>query len=220
MKSGKVGVIAGGPVDTQMGVEVLLGRDFTAFPYPVAAAAREQTVFQMLPSEERTAKLSEIVAAAKADGMQALLVYCNSLSSSIDIPGISASLSIPIVTPLDAYRTYARTYRCVGLLAGNNQGLAGIERSFLGENISGTVIGVSLLPMVEVIEEGLPPREIAHKFFLQELTDFFAGLGAEAIVLGCTHFPYIRSEMLKFSTLPVIDPAVRMCELLAEALQA
>lgn len=217
MECKKIGVIAGGPVDTQMGVEVLAARGFAAFPYPVVAAAREQTAFQMLPAAERSARLAEIVGAARSDGMRAIMVYCNSLSSSVDMPAISASLSIPVVTPLDAYRDFARRFRCVGLLAGNNQGLAGIERVFLGANPAGTVIGVSLLPMVEAIEEGLPPAEIARRFSLRELSAFFAGLGAEAIILGCTHFPYVLDEMLQFGNLPVIDPAERMCELLASA---
>ena len=43
----KVGVIAGSPVDTQMGVEVLNVRGIETYAYPAAKAAREQTEFQM-----------------------------------------------------------------------------------------------------------------------------------------------------------------------------
>lgn len=215
MRGKKIGVIAGSPVDTGMGVDILNKRGFAAFAYPAAENAREQNTFQMLPPREREPKIKEILSRARQSGMQAILLYCNSLSSSLDVPALASELGIQIVTPLDAYRDFARKYACLGVIAGNSQGLAGIERSILEVDPDVAVIGLSLFPMVEAIEEKLPPAEISRRFSLPGVVGFFAGLGAEAVILGCTHFPYLKNDMLKFSPLPILDPAERMCELLS-----
>ena len=34
----------------------------------------------------------------------------------------------------------------------------------------------------------------------------------EAVVLGCTHFPYIKKELEKITKLPIIDVGVFMIE--------
>ena len=36
--------------------------------------------------------------------------------------------------------------------------------------------------------------------------------GAEALLLGCTHFPCLREELEKICRLPIIDPADMMYE--------
>jgi glutamate racemase len=41
--------------------------------------------------------------------------------------------------------------------------------------------------------------------------------GAEALVLGCTHFPYIKDELAKLTSLPIVDPAGEMFNALADA---
>ncbi len=210
----KIGVIAGSPVDTQMGVDVLAGRGAQAFAYPAAYAAREQTEFQMQSEQVRTEKIRSIMKQALADGMDDFMIYCNSLSSTVDMPALSAELGVKVVTPLMAYARYAGEYGCLAVIAGNNQGLAGIERAIMGANIKCTVIGASLLPMVVEVEEKTEPMAIVEKFALPSLADFFEHAGAEALILGCTHFPYIRQALEQTIRLPILDPADRMCEML------
>jgi len=42
----------------------------------------------------------------------------------------------------------------------------------------------------------------------------FNKLGFQTQVLGCTHFPYLKEELEKVCSLPVIDPADMMYEAL------
>ena len=88
----KVGVIAGSPVDTQMGVEVLNVRGIETYAYPAAKAAREQTEFQMQSSEVRTNRIQRLIQSAQSDGMNAMMIYCNSLSSTVDMEMLSRKL--------------------------------------------------------------------------------------------------------------------------------
>ncbi len=210
----KIGVIAGGPVDTQMGVDVLTAKGLTACSYPAANFAREQTEFQMQPLDMRTEKIRSLIRNAKSDGVDAMMIYCNSLSSTVDMETLSQELEIPVVTPLMAYAQYAKQYGTLAVIAGNNQGLAGIERAILASNLSATVIGLSLLPMVIEIEAGTPPEQIAEKFALKNAMNVFEHAGAEALILGCTHFPYIHQSLKPCTAMPILDPADQMYDML------
>ena len=43
--------------------------------------------------------------------------------------------------------------------------------------------------------------------------DLLQSWGAEAVVLGCTHFPYVKEALERRTSLPVLDPAERLAEL-------
>lgn len=57
MKNIKVAVIAGTPVDTQMGVDFLKSKNIDAYPYPVSKNPKEQTVFQTMDINKRKKNL-------------------------------------------------------------------------------------------------------------------------------------------------------------------
>jgi len=48
---------------------------------------------------------------------------------------------------------------------------------------------------------------------LETLLRFFEQNGAEAVVLGCTHFPYVKAALQRRTDLPVLDPSERLAEL-------
>ena len=39
---------------------------------------------------------------------------------------------------------------------------------------------------------------------------YFEACGCEALVLGCTHFPYLTEAMRGYTRLPLLDPAEEM----------
>ena len=49
---------------------------------------------------------------------------------------------------------------------------------------------------------------------LAQLADWFAACGMEALLLGCTHFPYFKEALARRTSLPLIDPTQEMLELL------
>ena len=58
------------------------------------------------------------------------------------------------------------------------------------------------------------PDTLVKQNRLPELVNWYQALGAEALVLGCTHFPYFKEALLRQITLPLIDPAEEMLRLL------
>lgn len=210
----KVAVMAGTPIDTQMGVDYLTGRGIEAEGYPVSSNPMEQTVFQTSPYEQREDFVRQLIRRAMAEGCDRLFVYCNSLSGTVNFPGLAEELGITTVTPLMIYSALANRYRLLAVMAANNQSLAGIEKTIVHQSPDTVVLGYSSLKMVNEIEEGIDPAEMMRANGIDGLVKAFEAARAEALILGCTHFPYFREEIDKLTQLEVIDPADEMLELM------
>ncbi len=209
-----IAVLAGTPVDTQMGVDVLAHAGFAGVAFPLAKDPWEQTAFQISSAEEKWAKTLTVLRTAQAQGCNKAFIYCNSLSSSVDFPALATETDMKIVTPLDVYRQLAVRYQRLAFIAANAQGLAGIERTLLAANPTLEARSAGLLPVVLAIEAGLPPEQIVAEHRLETLANWFAACGAEALLLGCTHFPYFKEALAQHTALPLIDPAEEMLQLL------
>ena len=209
----EIAVIAGTPVDTRMGVELLLERGAGAIGFPISRTPEEQTVFQVSPRREKEEAVGAVLDAVRSRGLERVLLYCNSLSPSVDAHALADARGLRIWTPMDVYGEVARRHRCLGVLAANCQGAAGVERAMVNASPDTVVIGAGDLRLVLGIEAGREPEELLADCGAGELLRFFEENGAEAVVLGCTHFPYLLGALRKKTALPVIDPARRLLEL-------
>ena len=210
-------VMAGTPVDTQMGAEVLEARGLRPLLCPVSENPRQQTAFQISSDgEKRRAVTALLRNAQRESGCKQALIYCNSLSGAVDFAPIARETGLHIVTPLDVYRLLAPRYASLAVIAANAQGCAGIERVMLQSNPSLTLRTAGLLPAVLSIEAGEEPAALVESHRLPELCAWYQALGAEALVLGCTHFPYFKAALADRITLPILDPAEEMLRLLLE----
>ena len=212
-----IAVLAGTPVDTQMGVDLLVSRGLAALAFPLAKNPRQQTAFQISSEQEKHDAVHSILQSALRQGCHRALVYCNSLSASVDFSILAEETGMHIVTPLQVYRTLPACYHRLGLIAANAQGLAGIERVLYQEDPSLELLSVSLLPVVLSIESGASPEEIISRHCLTELTAWFQSCGMEALILGCTHFPYVKEALSARTNLLLIDPAEEMIRMLTKS---
>ena len=97
-------------------------------------------------------------------------------------------------------------------MAANSHGLTGVENNLYVSNPRLRVLGLSMLELVKAIEEGNKPEQIVEDFNFKTLFNYFELTNVEAVVLGCTHFPYIKKELEKITNLPIIDVGVFMIE--------
>lgn len=209
-----IAVLAGTPVDTQMGVDFLTGAGLSGTAFPLSADPRQQTAFQISSAAEKQARALAVLRQAMEQGCEKAFVYCNSLSASVDFPTLARESGMKIVTPLDVYRSLAPRYRRLAFIAANAQGLAGIERVLLAANPALDTLSAAALPVVLAIEQGEDPDQLVERHHLAELSDWFAACGMEALLLGCTHFPYFKEALSRRTSLRLIDPAQEMLELL------
>ncbi len=230
MKEIKVAVLAGTPVDTQMGVEYIKtknsetgGQCFLPLCEPVSADCDEQVKFQYSDADGKYAVIDNIFNYAMAEGVRDFFIFCNSLSAAFDFDKYSVYKSmetdeeIRIYTPIQVYRRLGKKYSRVGVMSANNLSAHAIEEAIMSSNPDIYMIGTGNMAIVRAIEDDLSPEDIVGKCGISHLLKYFEACGAEALVLGCTHFPYIKEEIEKLTDLPIIDPADEMFEALLKA---
>lgn len=204
-----IGVIAGTPVDTQMGLDLVNEMGYKAKGFPTASCPKEQNQLQFLQPKQLTKKVVNIIKKLEQEEIFRVMIYCNSLSSAIDLNYVrNCCQNALITTPLDIYEEISCNFKKIILWTANGQSLASIENIFYKNNPKIEIIGVSMLPVINAIERQEMPKDIFEQFRLENLC--LHEIRAEALILGCTHLPYLLTEILKNINIPVIDPAEKM----------
>ena len=209
----KIAVMAGTPIDSKLGAELLnsYGYDDVVL-VPISNNPVEQTTFPALEDEERENIIVKIIDELTEKDCGAIFVYCNSLSSVVDFDRLAEKMNISIITPMQMYRNLGLEYKYLAVMAANSHGLTGVENNLYVSNPRLRVLGLSMLELVKAIEEGNIPKQIVEDFNFKTLFNYFELTNVEAVVLGCTHFPYIKKELEKITKLPIIDVGVFMIE--------
>lgn len=202
VNSKKVAVMAGTPIDTAFGEKLITSLTTNTIALPISHTPSEQTYFQSMCIAEKERYIHRII--KEHTDISCLIVYCNSLSSSIDFDKMARTCGIPIITPLQYYQTIARQYQAFGILSANAQGSAGIERVIVQNNRQAVVHAISSLAWVNAIEQRLPPEEIIERYGLEDVLSLFACMRVDCIVLGCTHFPYFIKQLQERTKLTCI----------------
>lgn len=212
----KIGILAGTIVDTQMGVDFVLSKGHSALGRACSSDPVTQCEMQILRKAELLQISINLCKEMVLEGVEGIFVNCNSLSGAIDMNVVRQNISVPLVTPLDVYALYASSHSCLGIIAANCQSLAAIEHVIMQKNKDCMVFGAGILPLVVAIENAIPPQKIYADFKIKGLVDSLTALGCEALILGCTHFPYILSCIEENISVPVINPGDKMLELLVK----
>ncbi|MCV2885847.1 aspartate/glutamate racemase family protein [Aestuariibacter sp. AA17] len=190
-----VGVIAGTMTDTQFGLNYLESQNTVGFGLSISHTPQAQTNLQALDRITLTELVEQTITTLVNEGVNCIMIYCNSLSGAIDLERIHAFSPVPVVTPLEVYQNLTHQYRNFGLLAANCQSCANIEKNILATNPTAKVIGIGNLQIVEDIEAGLDPDMIVNLHALRELTSALVKSGVQILILGCTHFDYIYDAL-------------------------
>lgn len=207
----KIAVMAGTPIDSKLGENLLNSYGYNDIVLvPISNNPVEQTTFQSLNDSEREKIIVEIIEQLKEKNCEVIFVYCNSLSSVVDFDRLAIEHNIKIVTPMQMYRNLGLEYKYLAVMAANSHGLTGVENNLYVSNPSLRVLGLSMLELVKAIEEENSPEKIVKDFNFEVLFNYFEQTKVEAVVLGCTHFPYIKKELEKITNLPIIDVGVFM----------
>ena len=207
----KIAVMAGKPIDSKLGESLLNSYGYNdVVLVPISNNPVEQTTFQSLNDSEREKIIVEIIEQLKEKNCEVIFVYCNSLSSVVDFDRLAIEHNIKIVTPMQMYRNLGLEYKYLAVMAANSHGLTGVENNLYVSNPSLRVLGLSMLELVKAIEEENRPEKIVKDFNFEVLFNYFEQTKVEAVVLGCTHFPYIKKELEKITNLPIIDVGVFM----------
>ena len=207
----KIAVMAGTPIDSQLGEDLLNKHGYNDIvKVPISKNPVDQTMFQALDDSEREDIIVKLINEIKEQQCSAIFVYCNSLSSVVDFDRLALENKINIITPMQMYRNLGLEYKYLAVMAANSHGLTGVENNLYLSNPELKVFGLSMLELVKAIEDKNSPDKIVADFDFENLFKYFEQTEVEAVVLGCTHFPYIKEELEKITELPIIDVGVFM----------
>ncbi|MDB7359611.1 aspartate/glutamate racemase family protein [Enterococcus faecium] len=202
----KVAVMAGTPIDTRMGADLLNEISCELLEVPISGNPAQQTYFQTLPVFEKMHQIEVKIKDLQSKKIDLLLVYCNSLSASIDFDFLAKKYSMKIITPFQVYADLAQKHERIGVLTANGQGAAGIESVLVQHHSTIRVYNVTNLDWVHAVEAKIHPSIIVEQFGLTDSMSFFMKNQVEAILIGCTHFPYFLTEYQSRTRIPCINP--------------
>ncbi|MEA4972246.1 Glutamate racemase [bioreactor metagenome] len=212
--SRRIAVLAGTPVDTEMGADFFSGYGYDIISGITASDPKEQSYLQMFDRDKLYKITRSLIFDFASEGAEAAVVYCNSLSCALELERLRNECTIPIITPLEAYEVIVKNYDFVGILAANGQSLHRLEEICINSKPEIKLMGASILPVVEAIEKQMPPRGIVYDNGIAKLANGFSDAGAQCIILGCTHFPYFSEELSSYLQIPVLNPAAAMMDML------
>ena len=218
-KKVSVGVVAGTPIDTMLGLRLLNAHGIDAVGSPMSDSPQEQTYLQAMSTHDLTQKLITEIHNLAEQGVVAIVIYCNSLSGAVDLARVKEEVCLPVFSPIDSYSECAHKHTDVVIATANGQSVAHLEKVFLQHNREIKITGLSLLKVVEDIESGLSAASIIEKHRLALIIQILFNAGSEVIVLGCTHFDYLYDEMTQiFGVDRVFLPATKVVSELKNAL--
>lgn len=215
----KVAIMAGTPIDTEMGAVLVRARGIETTSYPISKTPEKQNEMQFLSKEELFFLVCQKTEEAKRNGATSLFIYCNSLSSAIDVDSLRKITGIPIITPFDGYSEIAKKHSDIILLAANSIASNKVERTLKESNPKIEILSLGYLKLVNHIETFKEKSQILSSGALPELFHFFNSLPKSKnriVLLACTHFPYLKEEFQALSHYPIVDPADTMLVLLEE----
>lgn len=193
----RAGVIAGTPVDTGFGLDFLKTINIQGLGEYISKTPEEQNNLQVNNKEKLEILCLKKCLKLQGSGARFILIFCNSLSSAINVDKIKSELKIPLFTPFDFYQNIANKFDSFGVVAANATGLLGIEGFINKNNQSAKIINYANLEIVKQIEKGKAPKSIINDYGLADFMHICSTSKVEVLLLGCTHYSYLFKELLK-----------------------
>lgn len=165
----------------------------------------------------------QIVRFLKTQDIKAIVVACNT-ASAYALDTIEAELDIPVigvVKPGAKAATQATKNGKVGVIATPGTISSQIYTDYIrGINPDINVIGKACPLFVPLVEEGLLQDPVTDEIAMRYLSELI-DLDIDTLILGCTHYPLIRSTIGKImgEHVTLVNPAYETARELKELLE-
>ncbi|MBO4880984.1 MAG: aspartate/glutamate racemase family protein [Firmicutes bacterium] len=209
-----IGILADELADTRLGVAYYEKKGLKTVSRPIVSVSGTFDTFAVRSPEEKHAYVVSLVEALKTEGAEAICVNANTICGHVDFQKIAEETGMRIATPMQAYGRICETHRHPLILAVTAAAISSIQAAVSAAVPDANVLGVYDIDLAHNVEAGMAPMEIVEARGLQHLCDYAKACGCSAIILGCTHLPYLAKEFQECTELPVIDPADIVAEML------
>jgi glutamate racemase len=170
--------------------------------------------------EERAVAIVEFL---RGDGVKAVVVACNT-ATAVAVEMLRARYDFPIVAMEPAIKPAVTTTRTgiVGVLATSRTLSSSNFLKLVDKHGAGVRVLVQPCPrLVEQVENGELGSD-ATRALVEEYVRPVLSKGADTLVLGCTHYPFLRPliEEIAGPGVTLIDPAVPVARELRRRLES
>jgi len=202
-------VLGGTEYDSSKGVQQLLQHRIQAQAIGISSTPSEQAVLHSNPQKLET-RVRKLLTALPP---RPCLIYCNSLSFSLDwdnldLPGYN---SIQHLRPY--YTTIAADHdiKALGVLVADDLTLERVIKNLQNNGYQGRIEGVAALELVEQLEH----NPVRGQKMLKSIMDNFAKKNLDLTIIGCTHFD--DSPILNRFKIPLAQPGLQMISSLSQS---
>ena len=213
----KIAVVAGTNTDTQMGCDLLIENGYEAIFLPISDDCNTQARLQYFSKDELYDLFYDTCKRAIQLGAVKIFLYCNSLSSSVDYEKVAKDLNIEIITPLETYKNLPTHCKNIAILCANGVSSYNIDNIILKNNTNINTMSIGNMSIVQMIEKKISPTQIIEDLNFKGFIDYLENIKIneykiDTLLLGCTHFPYIKDELQKITKLYILDPSSNMID--------
>ncbi len=185
-----------GVFDSGMGGLTVLHECLVTLPHEdfvyLGDAARLPYGPRPLPEIQRFAR--EIAAWLERQDVKLIVVACNAATSAA-MPELQSELSVPVVgviTPEAHAAVQTTRNRKIGVLATEATVTAGRYESLIHALHAGVEVFQVACPKLVPLIEGDDPYGAATVDAVREYAQPLKDAGVDTVILGCTHYPFIR----------------------------
>ncbi len=203
----KIWIIAWTPMDTHLWVRFIksIYNNIDVYSYAISKDPNDQNLLQLNMKDELYRLCLKKCNEFKNKGVSKIIIYCNSLSSSININKLKKEISLRIITPLDVYENIWTYWKNILLLTANSVWAILPERILRKNNKEVKIVSIWYLELVNSIELEEMPKTIISHLGLNDILKFSNNINIDFILLACTHFPYITDELKKWTKIRILD---------------
>lgn len=157
-----------------------------------------------------------------SEGIKILVVACNT-SSAVSLDLLREQIPVPVIGVVEpgakaaVAATSAKKVAVIGTEATINSGA--YERAIKAIDNSITVTGVPCPLFVPIIEEGWIEGDVVS-LTAERYLSLLRNQSVDALVLGCTHYPMIKSVINEIVQIPLIDSAVETAKEVGRILES
>lgn len=133
-------------------------------------------------------------------GVKAIVVACNT-ATVVAKDNLSKSLPIPVVgvvEPVITAAISATKNKKIGVIGTHQTILSDLHRDLILKQDSSIQVFTKPTPLfASIVEEGFCDKE-STKMLIEEELNYFKNIGVDVLILGCTHYPFLKSQINSF----------------------
>ncbi|MGQ4005901.1 glutamate racemase [Francisellaceae bacterium CB300] len=151
--------------------------------------------------------------------VKAIIIACNTISAIAKDIVKEIAGNIPVIDVISAGVSLVDNARNIGVIAtpatiNSNAYTDQITQLYPKTLVFSQACGL----FVSMIEEGFTEGDIVE-LIVKEYLDYFNDKSLDCLILGCTHYPIIKSSIAKvLKNVPLIDPSQQSVKILKELL--